>query len=116
MKQIHPVVKKWFDCWNTGTVDALPITDNFIHTSPFGTISSKAAYMAIVLKNKEAFLGNTLRVLKQIEDGNQVCVQFEQKNKHSGLEMTVCEWYDIEEDMIKQIRSFYNIGNAEIKG
>ena len=72
--------------------------------------------MEIVNKNKKDFLGNTLKVTRQIREGNNVCVQFEQKNKNTGLEMTVCEWYVLEGDLIREIRSFYNVGNAEIKG
>ena len=116
MLNIHPIVKKWFDCWESGNLDELPIVEDFSHTSPFGTIHTKNRYMEIVNKNKKDFLGNTLTVTKQIQEGNQVCVQFEQKNSNTGLEMTVCEWYVLEGDFIKTIRSFYNIGNAELKG
>ncbi|WP_298761175.1 nuclear transport factor 2 family protein [uncultured Psychroserpens sp.] len=116
MKTIHPIVKKWFDCWNNGVIEDLPIADDFSHTSPFGTITPKSEYMDIVLKNKNDFLGNTLTIIKQIQEVENVCVQFEQKNKNTGLEMTVCEWYNIKDGLIKSIHSFYNIGNAEIKG
>ena len=115
MKDLHPVVAKWISCWDSGKVDDLPITNDFSHTSPFGTIAPKEKYMDIVHKNKADFLGNTLTVKKQIREGNQVCVQFEQHNKNTGLKMSVCEWYVIEGDLIKEIRSFYNIGNAELK-
>ncbi|NVJ65947.1 MAG: nuclear transport factor 2 family protein [Gammaproteobacteria bacterium] len=116
MNRLHPTVQKWFDCWNCGNIDDLPITDDFSHTSPFGTISPKSQYMQIVNKNRKDFLGNSLTVTAHIQDGNQVCVQFDQKNANTSLEMTVCEWYQFEGDLIKSIRSFYNIGNAEIKG
>ena len=116
MENLHPVLEKWFSCWRNGNVEDLPIADDFIHTSPFGTIESKSRYMEIVLKNKKDFLGNSLNVTRQIREGNQVCVQFEQKNENTGLEMVVCEWYHIEGSQIKEIRSFYNIGNAVIQG
>lgn len=118
MKQVevHPVVKKWLSCWQTGELKALPISDDFCHTSPFGTIESKERYLEIVEKNKADFLGNSLTVMDQIKEDNRVCVQFEQKNANTGLEMTVCEWYTLEGDQIKEIRSFYNIGDAHIKG
>lgn len=116
MNTLHPVVKKWFHCWETGNIEELPIAEDFSHTSPFGTIATKERYLDIVNKNKKDFLGNTLTVTKQIREGNNVCVQFEQKNSNTGLEMTVCEWYVIDGDTIKEIRSFYNVGNAEIKG
>lgn len=116
MNTIHPIVQKWINCWRTGNIEDLPITDDFCHTSPFGVIDSKAKYLDIVGKNKKDFLGNQLIVLKQIQQGNSVCVQFEQKNANTGLDMMVCEWYELQDNKIKAIRSFYNIGNAEIKG
>lgn len=116
MKNLHPIVAKWFACWESGKLEELPIAEDFSHTSPFGTISPKSKYMDIVNKNKKDFLGNTLTVTRQIQDGDNVCVQFEQKNNNTGLEMTVWEWYVIEGDKIKEIRSFYNIGNARING
>ncbi len=110
-------VAEWFSCWNTGDVDNLPITDDFRHTSPFGTIETKAAYLEIVDKNREAFLGNTLTLLKQVVDGNNVCVQFQQtRDDDPDFEMTVCEWYVLDGDRIKEIESFYNIGDAVIRG
>lgn len=116
MKNIDPVVKKWFSCWENGNIDELPIIDSFKHTSPFGVIETKERYLEIVEKNTKDFLGNKLTVTKQIKEGDNICVQFEQKNANTGLEMTVCEWYVLEGNLIKEIRSFYNVGNAEIKG
>ena len=116
MENIDPVVAKWIACWQSGDIDNLPITDDFKHSSPFGTIDGKKRYLEIVNKNKKDFLGNTLTIVNQIKQGNNVCVQFEQKNANTGLEMLVCEWYQLDGDNIKEIQSFYNIGNAEIKG
>ena len=36
--KMHPAVSQWFECWNSGDTDNLPITDDFKHTSPFGVI------------------------------------------------------------------------------
>lgn len=116
MENIHPVINKWFRCWESGDIDSLPITEDFSHTSPFGTIQPKSRYLEIVENNRGDFLGNTLTVIKQIKEGDNVCVQFEQKNSNTGLEMTVCEWYVLNGDLIKEIRSFYNVGDASIKG
>lgn len=113
---VHPVVKKWLSCWETGDIEALPISDDFSHTSPFGTIETKKRYLEIVSKNKKDFLGNTLTVINQIQQDHQVCVQFEQKNANTGLEMVVCEWYTLEGEQIKHIHSFYNVGDAQIQG
>ncbi len=114
--EVHPVVRQWFSCWETGNLNDLPILDDFSHSSPFGTIETKARYLEIVRKNISDFLGNKLTVVDQIKEGDKVCVQFEQKNANTGLEMRVCEWYTLEGDRIKEIRSFYNIGDARIEG
>lgn len=73
--------------------------------------------MEIVTKNRESFLGNKLSILEQIVEGNNVCVQFQQTREDDAeFQMTVCEWYVLEGDRIREIRSFYNIGNAVIQG
>lgn len=116
MKNIHPIVQKWINCWETGKIEDLPITEDFSHTSPFGTIAPKSKYMDIVRKNQKDFLGNTLTVIRQIYEDNNVCIQFKQHNENTGLDMMVCEWYIIEGDLIKEIQAFYNIGDAVING
>ena len=117
MEELPPPVARWFSCWNTGAIDDLPITDDFRHTSPFGTIQTKARYLEIVNKNRDAFLGNKLTVLRQMVDGDNVCVQFRQTREDDpGFEMIVCEWYVVDGDRIREIESFYNIGDAVIQG
>ncbi len=117
MLKLHAVVAKWFACWEFGKIEELPITEDFSHTSPFGTIRTKEKYLEIVRKNKENFLGNKIRVLQQIKEGNNICVRFSQNNAMTGLSMEVCEWYVIENDeRIREINSYYNIGNAVIQG
>ena len=117
MNELPTPVARWFACWNAGAVDELPITDDFRHTSPFGTIETKARYLEIVNKNRESFLSNTLTVLRQIIDGDNACVVFRQTREDDPeFEMTVCEWYVLDGDHIMAIESFYNIGDAVIQG
>ena len=116
-EELPSPVAQWFACWNSGVIDNLPLTDDFRHKSPFGTIESKTRYLEIVNKNRDSFLGNRLTVLKQIVDGNNVCLQFRQtRDDDPEFEMIVCEWYVIDGDMIREIESFYNIGDAVIQG
>ena len=117
MDKLPAPVARWFACWNSGAIDDLPITDDFRHTSPFGTIETKARYLEIVNKNRDSFLGNRLEVLRQIVEGDNVCVQFRQtREDNPDFDMTVCEWYVLDGDGIKAIESFYNIGDAVIEG
>lgn len=114
---LPPPVKKWFSCWNSGDIDNLPLTDDFRHTSPFGVIETRRRYLEIVNRNKQAFLGNKLTVIKYIADGNNACVHFRQTREDDPeFEMDVCEWYVVDGERISQIESFYNIGDAVIQG
>jgi hypothetical protein len=48
---LKELVRKWFDKWEEGDFYNLPITGNFKHTSPFGTINGKEEYIKLVEAN-----------------------------------------------------------------
>lgn len=108
----HPIVKEWFRAWDTNDLDALPISDDFSHTSPFGTIEPKEAYMNIVNSNKDSFLDNEFNIIDEMQDGDNVCVRYELINK-KGV-MPVCEWFVIRDETICRVYSYYNIGDATL--
>ncbi len=112
MSNIYSIVEKWFSCWETGELDQLPITNDFEHTSPFGTISSKSTYLDIVEKNKDRFLGKSFQIIDKIIEGNNACVRYEVINPDGNMD--VCEWYTMEGGLIKNIYSYYNIGDAKL--
>ncbi len=51
--EIRELVQVWFDKWKTGDYLNIPVSDNFKHTSPYGTIDGKEAYLKIVEANKD---------------------------------------------------------------
>lgn len=54
----HPLpfaVNRWFECWNSGDIDSLPITNDFRHRSPFGEIEPRSRYLEIDNINREQF-------------------------------------------------------------
>ena len=113
---IHTVVKKWFDLWEEGNVEELPLTNDFKHHSPFGTIETKEKYLELVSKNKDNFLGNSFKIIDHIQEENKVSVRYELLNKNTGLDMEVSEWFILNGDLIQEVWSYYNVGSAEIKG
>ena len=42
------VVKKWFQSWENEDYLNLPITEDFKHTSPFDTFTTKKVYIKMV--------------------------------------------------------------------
>ena len=104
---MHPLVEKWFECWEKGNYIEIPITEEFIHESPYGVISGKSKYLEIVSANKDKFLGQSFLVRDYIEQMNKACVRY--KVFSEGFEMEVTEWYYFEKSLISKIVAYYNI-------
>ena len=66
--EVRRLVKKWFDKWEEGDFLDLPISENFRHTSPFGTINGKEQYISLVKANKDKFLGYRFEIHDEIFD------------------------------------------------
>ena len=69
------LINAWFEAWEKGTFQELPIAENFTHTSPYGIIKGKAAYIDLVAANKDlltymicvwAVIGNHLGIVRII--------------------------------------------------
>ncbi|MDE3743283.1 nuclear transport factor 2 family protein [Maribacter polysaccharolyticus] len=104
------VVKHWFDLWEKGDFKGLPISEDFKHSSPFGTIQGKKAYLDVVEKNKDKFLGYTFIIHEGIYENQRACVRYSAKQgKDFSLEVT--EWYHLDDGLIAEIIAYYHIGD-----
>lgn len=104
---IRELVRAWFKAWDEGNYEGIPVTDNFIHTSPYGTIDGKKLYLALVKANKEKFLGNRIEIHDELYAGDRACVRYTITN--SAFTMEVSEWLYAGKGLIKEIISYYNI-------
>ena len=104
---MHSSVKLWFDCWKAGNYNAIPVTDNFTHESPYGIISGKSIYLELVESNKDKFLGQSFEIRDYIGETEKACVRY--KVFSTGFEMEVTEWYYFENELIRRIVAYYNI-------
>ena len=103
------IVKDWFEKWESGNYSDLPISENFKHTSPFGTIDGRNAYLEIVQKNEDKFLGQTFDLHDGMYDQNHACVRYTAK-QGTKFRLDVSEWYYIKNNTIEEIVSYYHIG------
>ena len=103
------LVKKWFNKWNDGDFINLPISENFKHTSPFGTTDGKEEYIDLVQKNQDKFLGYVFDIHDGIYEGNRACVRYTAK-QGNDFTLDVSEWYYIKDDLIEEIIAYYHIG------
>lgn len=104
---IKDLVATWFDKWEKGDFLNLPVSQNFTHSSPYGTIDGKESYVNLVDANKDKFLGHHFEIHNEIYSGNQACVRYTATQGDFRLE--VSEWYFVKNGLIEEIRSYYNI-------
>ena len=102
------LVKTWFNCWKNDNYINLPITNEFIHTSPFGTIKGKKEYLNLINNNKDKFLGYTFKIVDEIYSKNSACIRYIAIQGDFNLE--VSEWYYFKDKLINKIVAYYHIG------
>ncbi|NAS14073.1 nuclear transport factor 2 family protein [Poritiphilus flavus] len=101
------LTKMWFDKWESGDFLNLPISNNFRHTSPYGTIEGKEAYISLVDANKDKFLGHRFEIRDAIYRSDSSCVRYTAIQGDFRLE--VSEWHYCKDRMIDEIVAYYNI-------
>lgn len=103
------LVKAWFEKWEKGDYLNLPISENFKHTSPFGVIAGKKAYLDLVKDNEDKFLGQTFEIHDEIYEHHRACVRYTAR-QGKEFSLAVSEWYYIKNDLIEEIVAYYHIG------
>lgn len=107
--KIEDLVKDWFEKWKSGDYSNLPISEDFKHTSPFGTINGKKEYLDLVDKNQEKFLGYTFEIHDTLYVDTRACVRYTAR-QGKDFKLDVSEWYYIDGNQIKEIIAHYHIG------
>jgi hypothetical protein len=102
------LVETWFARWSSGDYHDLPLADDFRHTSPFGTIEGREAYLALVEANKEKFLGYRFEIHDALYEAEQACVRY--TAIQGDFKLDVSEWYYVAGEAISEIVSYYHIG------
>lgn len=101
------LVKKWFDLWEKGDFLNLPLAKSFKHTSPYGTIEGRDAYIDLVIANKAKFLGHRFEIHDAIYTQQSACVRYTAIKEDFSLD--VSEWHYVRDGLIQEIVAYYNI-------
>lgn len=105
---VKALVHDWFDKWDKGDFLHLPVADNFKHTSPFGTIDGKKAYLQLVEQNKNKFLGYHFAIHDGLYEKDKACVRY--TATQGDFKLDVSEWYYVKGGLIEEIIAYYHIG------
>lgn len=103
------IVKQWFEKWTNGDYLNLPISENFKHISPFGTISGKKKYLDLVKENKDKFLGQVFELHDSLYEKDRACVRYTAR-QGKDFSLDVSEWYYLKDNLIEEIVAYYHIG------
>ena len=106
--KVEALVRKWFAKWEEGDFLNLPVSENFKHTSPFGTISGKRQYTNLIQENKDKFLGYSFKLHDEIYGSDNACVRY--TATQGDFILDVSEWYYVKDELIKEIIAYYHIG------
>ncbi|MDX1378896.1 MAG: nuclear transport factor 2 family protein [Anaerolineales bacterium] len=100
----------WFDAFREKDISILEgnLAEDFTHTSPYGTIKGKEAYLDLVRENPEAFFSPVIEILDVIESGNSFAVRY------LVNENPACDCIYIQEDQISEIYSYYHVGEKPV--
>jgi hypothetical protein len=97
----------WIEAWIKMDMEWLRqrLAPDFVHVSPFGRFEDRESYLAAVepMARKSVV---ELKIKDVIASGNQAAVRFENKTPKGVVES--CDWVRVENDLIKEIRSFYD--------
>jgi len=97
----------WIEAWTKMDMAWLRrhLATDFVHISPFGRFEDRDSYLAAVepMARKSVV---QLVIKDVIASGNQAAVRFENRTPKGVVES--CDWVRVENDRIKEIRSFYD--------
>lgn len=98
------LVDSWFDAFRQKDLSKLRLADNFVHSSPFGEIKGRDAYLDLVRENAEAFFSPTLEIIDVLGSGDQFAVRYLVNGNPA------CDCIYIEDAKISRIYSYYHYG------
>lgn len=97
----------WIEAWIRFDMEWLVrhLAPDFVHTSPFGRFEDRESYLAAVepMARKSVV---ELTIVDVIGSGDQAAIRFENRTAQGVVES--CDWVRVENDVIKEIRSFYD--------
>ena len=104
------LIHAWFEGWATGEYRSLPLAEGFTHTSPFGVVEGRDAYLALVEANEAAFLGFTFEIHDELYGNGVAAVRYTARKGRITLDAG--EFFRGDDSGITAIVSYYDTGGG----
>ena len=97
----------WIEAWIRMDMDWLRqwLAPDFVHVSPFGRFEGRDLYLETVEPMARKSV-RELRIKDVIASGNRAVVWFQNVTDRGAVDS--CDWVRVENDLIKEVQSFYD--------
>jgi len=104
------LVKEWIDKWESGDYLNLPLAKEFTHTSPYGVIEGREAYLDLVRQNEDKFLPVRFEIHESLYGDGVAAVRCT-VHQAEGFSLDASEWYYFKNGLILNVISYYHMGD-----
>jgi hypothetical protein len=100
------LAEAWFEAFRQKDINKLEstLTEDFSHSSPFGDIKPRQAYIDLVKANPEAFFSPVIEIQDMFDCGDKIAVRYLVNNNPA------CDCIYIRDGQISKIFSYYHYG------
>ena len=99
------MARAWIQGWIAGRPDEIPLADDFVHTSPFGTIEGREIYLEKIKPASEANVAG-LTILQTMGSDREAVIRFDMETPHGTIPCV--DWVTVDGDTITAVHSFYD--------
>lgn len=98
------IVKRYLDALVAKEFEILPLAEDIVHVSPFGTVKGRKPFVEacklVVSETKE------IVILDLLEEGDSVSVRYEAVTPVRRMPIT--EWYTLKDGLISRIDAYFD--------
>ncbi len=98
------IVRRYLDGLVAKQFDALPLAEDIVHVSPFGTVQGRKPFVEacklVVSETKE------IVILDLLDEGDSVSVRYEAVTPVRRMPIT--EWYTLKDGLITRIDAYFD--------
>lgn len=104
------LVDDWFGAFHDKDISKLErvLAEGFVHTSPFGEIKGKQAYLDLVKEYSEAFFSPNIEILDVVEGGDKFAVRYLVDGNPA------CDCIYVQNGQITNIYAYYHVGKKPV--
>lgn len=102
------LVDAWFGAFRDKDIAKLKLAEDFVHTSPYGEVRGRKAYLDLIRENPDAFFSPTIEILDVIEGGDRFAVRYLVDGNPA------CDCIYVRDGQISKIYAYYHVGKRPV--